>query len=131
MDFDIEELLKLPVNELERTLDLDTDSRLLWRGSNTGMWHAPRRGWEKSQRSRLVFWAGGVEGVVERGVGEDAERDVQNELGQDVDVKTARAFGAGLGGTLGVLIPLLVYDLRIIPQNLRYVLVLWMLHWGM
>ncbi|PPQ65416.1 hypothetical protein CVT24_011497 [Panaeolus cyanescens] len=105
MDVDIEELLKLPLNELERVLDLDTDSRLLWRGSNTGMWHAPRRGWERSQRSRLVFWAGGGEGVVARDVGDDAERDVQNELGEHVDVKTARAFGAGMGGMLGVLIP--------------------------
>jgi len=35
------------------------DSRLQWRGSNTGMWHADDgKRWDLSQRSRLVNWAG-------------------------------------------------------------------------
>jgi len=34
------------------------DSRLQWRGSNTGMWYADDTRWDLSQRSRLVNWAG-------------------------------------------------------------------------
>ncbi|KAG6861171.1 hypothetical protein C0995_002978 [Termitomyces sp. Mi166 len=37
------------------------DERLLWRGSNTGMWHSKKTRWRESQRARAVMWAG-VEG---------------------------------------------------------------------
>ncbi|PPQ99419.1 hypothetical protein CVT24_005406 [Panaeolus cyanescens] len=102
---DIDALLEMTQSELEHALDLDTDARLLWRGSNTGMWHAARRGWERSQRSRLVFWAGGGEGAALWGSDDDAERDVDAGFGGQVDLRTARAFGAGLGETLALIVP--------------------------
>ncbi|PPR01008.1 hypothetical protein CVT24_000589 [Panaeolus cyanescens] len=105
MDFDINALLELPEHEIERALDLDTDPRLLWRGSNTGIWHAPRWNWERSQRARLVFWAGGGEGIVVHGNDSNAEREMEHDFGRHLDLKTARAFGAGLGGKLNVLMP--------------------------
>ncbi|KAG5645658.1 hypothetical protein DXG03_005495 [Asterophora parasitica] len=40
------------------------DERLAWRGSNTGMWHAPYTRWKNSQRTRLVDFASGLNGTV-------------------------------------------------------------------
>ena len=34
------------------------DERLLWRGTNTGIWHAPDTRWREAQRARAVVWAG-------------------------------------------------------------------------
>ncbi|KAL0959266.1 hypothetical protein HGRIS_014536 [Hohenbuehelia grisea] len=39
--------------------DSKHDERLLWRGSNTGIWHARDKPWRNSQRDRLVHWANG------------------------------------------------------------------------
>jgi hypothetical protein len=33
------------------------DDRLLWRGTNTGIWHAENTKWRSAQRGRLVDWA--------------------------------------------------------------------------
>ncbi|KAG6884642.1 hypothetical protein C0993_009359, partial [Termitomyces sp. T159_Od127] len=33
------------------------DERLLWRGSNTGIWHARDTRWREAQRTRAVAWA--------------------------------------------------------------------------
>ncbi|KAG6879152.1 hypothetical protein C0992_004826 [Termitomyces sp. T32_za158] len=33
------------------------DERLLWRGTNTGMWHAHETRWREAQRARTVSWA--------------------------------------------------------------------------
>lgn len=38
------------------------DERLLWKGSNTGMFFAENSRWEQSQRARLVHLAGDVKG---------------------------------------------------------------------
>ncbi|KAF8066691.1 glycosyl transferase family 90-domain-containing protein [Lyophyllum atratum] len=40
------------------------DERLNWRGSNTGMWHAPDTRWRMSQRTRLVDYTNGLNGTV-------------------------------------------------------------------
>jgi len=40
------------------------DERLLWRGTNTGMWHAEDTRWRESQRSRFVRWASELNGTV-------------------------------------------------------------------
>lgn len=34
--------------------DQKLDEQLAWRGSNTGMWHAPNTRWKKAQRARRV-----------------------------------------------------------------------------
>ena len=40
------------------------DERLMWRGTNTGMWHNEgKTRWRESQRARLVFWATELEGT--------------------------------------------------------------------
>ncbi|KAF5381740.1 hypothetical protein D9615_005399 [Tricholomella constricta] len=40
------------------------DERLSWRGSNTGMWHAPTTRWKSAQRARLVDFANGLNGTL-------------------------------------------------------------------
>ncbi|RDB26672.1 Beta-1,2-xylosyltransferase 1 [Hypsizygus marmoreus] len=40
------------------------DERVSWRGSNTGMWHAPYTRWKSSQRPRLVDFANQHNGTV-------------------------------------------------------------------
>jgi hypothetical protein len=40
------------------------DERLSWRGSNTGMWHAPETLWRNAQRARLVDLARNLNGSV-------------------------------------------------------------------
>lgn len=40
------------------------DERLLWRGSNTGMWHAVDNKWQQSQRPRLVRMANNFTGFI-------------------------------------------------------------------
>ncbi|KAG6890054.1 hypothetical protein C0995_012512 [Termitomyces sp. Mi166 len=44
--------------------DQKLDERLVWRGSNTGMWHAPDTRWQKSQRTRLIDFANELNGTV-------------------------------------------------------------------
>jgi hypothetical protein len=39
------------------------DKRLLWRGANTGMWHASDTRWRESQRVRAVSWANDLNGT--------------------------------------------------------------------
>ncbi|KAI4526260.1 glycosyltransferase family 90 protein [Schizophyllum commune Loenen D] len=45
--------------------DEKRNERLLWRGSNTGIWQAPERAWRRSQRIRLVRVANEIHGVAE------------------------------------------------------------------
>jgi hypothetical protein len=40
------------------------DERLVWRGSNTGIWHAEDTRWHESQRARLVQWASDLNGTM-------------------------------------------------------------------
>ncbi|KAG6828633.1 hypothetical protein H0H92_007225 [Tricholoma furcatifolium] len=44
--------------------DYKLDERLAWRGSNTGMWHAPTTRWREAQRARLVDFANELNGTV-------------------------------------------------------------------
>jgi len=39
------------------------DKRLLWRGANTGIWHASDTRWRESQRVRTVNWANDLNGT--------------------------------------------------------------------
>ncbi|KAG6853997.1 hypothetical protein C0991_011654 [Blastosporella zonata] len=50
--------------ENDPEFDYKLDERLSWRGSNTGMWHAPTTRWKNSQRSRLVDFAATLNGTV-------------------------------------------------------------------
>lgn len=40
------------------------DESLSWRGSNTGMWHAPETRWRNAQRARLVDFSRNLNGTV-------------------------------------------------------------------
>ncbi|KAH0578976.1 hypothetical protein H2248_003152 [Termitomyces sp. 'cryptogamus'] len=44
--------------------DQKLDERLVWRGSNTGIWHAQDTRWQKAQRTRLVDLARDLNGTV-------------------------------------------------------------------
>jgi len=39
------------------------DKRLLWRGVNTGIWHASHTRWREAQRVRMVNWANDLNGT--------------------------------------------------------------------
>jgi hypothetical protein len=39
------------------------DKRLLWRGANTGIWHATHTRWREAQRVRMVNWANDLNGT--------------------------------------------------------------------
>ncbi|KAL1749086.1 glycosyltransferase family 90 protein [Schizophyllum fasciatum] len=62
------------------------NERLLWRGSNTGIWQAPERAWRRSQRIRLVRVANELEGVLEV---LDAGRGADEAVGEPVGVRKA------------------------------------------
>lgn len=49
----------------ERIWNAKIDERLLWRGSNTGMWHGQHTRWKSSQRIRLIEWARQLNGTVD------------------------------------------------------------------
>ncbi|KAG5353292.1 hypothetical protein C0989_008510 [Termitomyces sp. Mn162] len=73
------------------------DERLLWRGSNTGIWHSPTTRWREAQRVREVMWAGidgGGVGLSGGGGGEytrvlKAEGE-NKKVGKGEEVKWAR-----------------------------------------
>ncbi|KAG6844252.1 hypothetical protein H0H87_008424 [Tephrocybe sp. NHM501043] len=67
--------------------DNKLDERLSWRGSNTGMWHAPNTRWKNSQRTRLVDFATGLNGTVKVLLsGSDEDR----RIGEGVDIPRSR-----------------------------------------
>lgn len=55
------------------------DNRLLWRGSNTGMWHAPHTSWNMSQRLRFVGLANRKHGNISLLLPTENEDDVVGE----------------------------------------------------
>lgn len=56
--------------------DAKLDERLLWRGSNTGMFHASSTRWENSHRDFLVRYANDLDGTIDvlTPVGREDER---------------------------------------------------------
>ncbi|KAJ8073632.1 hypothetical protein PM082_011910 [Marasmius tenuissimus] len=64
------------------------DERLMWRGSDTGIWHSKGVRWEKSHRDWLVTWASGVSGSVD--VLFDKEANATGPVGSPKAVRKAR-----------------------------------------
>ncbi|KAF4610078.1 hypothetical protein D9613_010468 [Agrocybe pediades] len=62
------------------------DSRMYWRGRNTGIWHADDKRWDLAQRERLVSWGGDGESMTP-----DSGRDMT------VLMPTAEGKRVGLG----------------------------------
>jgi hypothetical protein len=78
------------VDEVEGDLEWEekTDERLLWRGKNTGIWHAKGTRWRESQRGRLVAWAGEMEGNVT--VLKVRKKQERGRVGEGIEMKRAR-----------------------------------------
>ncbi|KAG6825268.1 hypothetical protein H0H92_004252 [Tricholoma furcatifolium] len=74
--------------------DRKRDERLQWRGTNTGIWHAPTTRWRESQRARAVLWAGvtgGGSGVDRGGNATILKPGTENQrIGEGEQVKWAR-----------------------------------------
>ncbi|TRM65673.1 glycosyltransferase family 90 protein [Schizophyllum amplum] len=60
------------------------NERLLWRGSNTGIWQAPERPWRRSQRIRLVRIANELGGELEI---LDATKAASEPVGEPLQVR--------------------------------------------
>ncbi|KAG5653815.1 hypothetical protein H0H81_010283 [Sphagnurus paluster] len=64
------------------------DSRLQWRGTSTGVWHAPGTHWRDAQRGRLIEWANhGLEGNWSVLL---PTEDASVNVGEPVQIKKAR-----------------------------------------
>ncbi|GLB40974.1 putative lipopolysaccharide-modifying enzyme [Lyophyllum shimeji] len=63
------------------------DERLNWRGSNTGMWHAPTTRWKEAQRARLVDFANGLNGTI-RVLIPPSEKE--KRIGEGVEISRAK-----------------------------------------
>ncbi|KAL0566580.1 hypothetical protein V5O48_015425 [Marasmius crinis-equi] len=64
------------------------DERLMWRGSDTGIYHAKYLRWESSHRDWLVTWASGMKGTVD--VLFDREGNETSPVGVPKALKKAR-----------------------------------------
>ncbi|KAG6896164.1 hypothetical protein C0992_009913 [Termitomyces sp. T32_za158] len=67
--------------------DQKLDERLAWRGSNTGMWHAPNTRWQKAQRARLVDLTNELNGTVKVLLSSSPE-DVR--VGEGIEIPKAK-----------------------------------------
>lgn len=64
------------------------DERLQWRGSNTGIWHAPHMRWRDAQRVRLMEWA--TKGYGTNVTVLPATQDALERVGPGAQVRKAR-----------------------------------------
>ncbi|KAG6908851.1 hypothetical protein DXG01_003017 [Tephrocybe rancida] len=90
-DIQIPTLLAWVDDVLPRADDPDwdgkLDERLSWRGSNTGMWHAPTTRWKSSQRTRLVDFATGLNGTVKVLL---STLDDESRIGEGIEIARAK-----------------------------------------
>lgn len=63
------------------------DERLLWRGSNTGIWHGPKTRWKASHRIHVVELANEVDGMITVLKPPETEDE---KVGEGVEMRKAR-----------------------------------------
>ncbi|KZT24399.1 glycosyltransferase family 90 protein [Neolentinus lepideus HHB14362 ss-1] len=74
--------------------DDKTDERLLWRGSNTGIWHGSDRKWWKAHRERLIELTTGRDGTVKVLMPNKYDWYGNTSVGEGVEVKRSALNGA-------------------------------------